>query len=189
MVIQKRILYQFYNFYISNPHHIRIKFGLAFYKNISAGLADTDYEYLLTLKNFLQEFTGFRARPTSLNFFNILGEKPVFRKKKNMNFSLSFKSEAFFNFIDDNDFSQFVSKVDFWFDIANYLRSKYRVDTGLFVKIFQSSITIILVNPQFITAFLTGDTYYVNTFSNKTVLSVNVFLSDELMKKFFIKFL
>lgn len=189
MATQKRVLYHFYNFYLSNSRHTRIKFSLVFYKNISAGLLDTDYEYLLMLKNFLQEFTGVCARPSSLNFFNILGEKPVFRKKKNMNFSLSFKSEAFFDFIDDNNFSQFVSKLDFWLNIANYLRSKYRIDTGLFIKIFQSSITIALVNPQFITAFLTGDPQYINTFSNKTVLSINVFLSDELLKKFFIKFL
>lgn len=186
---QKRLFFQFYNFHLLSSRQISLKWGLTYYKNVSAGLTEADYEYLLKLKVFLSEFSGLQARPCSLKFFNILGQKPLFRKKKNTNFSLTFKSQDNVAYIGESTFSQILSVITFWFDTMNYLRVRYQLNIGFFLRIFKSSVRINFINPQFISSFVSGDIHHISALSTNIVLSLDIFIPDPLLKNFFIKYL
>lgn len=155
---------------------------MKFYKNVAGGVSESDLKRALNMKLFLNSFTLCPSYVSALNFFNISREKPVFRKKKNVHFSLSLCVRKALS-VSNGVGTAFLSKLNLFLHLATVLRRAYMVDTGTFSLFKRNIMRLYLVNPHLIALYLDGDTYFLNSFSNKLFITVDFYSHNPLFRK------
>lgn len=128
----------------------------------------------LLKKNFLFVF-GEKFTLSSLSFFKLKSAPVLFKKKKNTNLKIEFSSRSQYFSLDSlSAFERFFFRILFWKILSRYLRKKYRLHTGFFLKSKNLVwFDILVTNPVLLSEYLTF---------NNNVSGSNFTASNEILR-------
>lgn len=110
---------------------------------------------ILFQKANLMRFFSINMRLCGFNFFEISGDRPILKKRKNVNMNIGL-SGVFYPVYTNKNLNKLFSTLIFWRTVLGLIRKNFRLQTGYKKKLIinKNQIRVTIINPLFIDAYL-----------------------------------